>query len=185
MRLATHATPTDLHALLSEGDGPARAPRPGGVRIGQLLVEQGAMTAAQVRKLLAAQKRNGRPFGVLAEEMFGVSPRAVEGAWVRQYVLNGDTVDPAADGAVDPAVLPLLDRRQAWQFRLLPMGRTGGRGVGHLRVATSAGSLVRALNFAARQFDGPVDVHLAPSDKLAEALRRHYPVPEAMAAMAL
>ena len=184
MRLATHATPTDLHALLSADDANAAPARPGGVRIGQLLVEQGAMTAAQVRRLLAAQRRSGRPFGVLAEEMFGVSPRAVEGAWVRQYVLNSLMVDPLAAGAVDPAVVPLLDRRQAWQFRILPMGRRGAGDGAHLAVATSAGSLVRAVNFSARHFPGPVDVHLAPSDKLAAALMRHYPVPESMARLA-
>ena len=51
------------------------------LHLGDLLVRNGVMTARQRDDVLDAQRTRGGPFGALAEEMFGVSPRAVEQAW--------------------------------------------------------------------------------------------------------
>jgi hypothetical protein len=57
-----------------------------GIQIGQLLIEQGVLTPTQVDHILKVQKISHRPFGDLAERLFGISPQAVEDAWVQQYM---------------------------------------------------------------------------------------------------
>ena len=147
-----------------------------GIQIGQLLVEQGVLTAHQVRHILKVQKLSHRPFGDLAERLFGVDPRAVEDAWVEQYLRVTGTVD-LQDQEIDTDCLRLLNRRQAWQFHLLPLARDGES----LRMATSRTELVRSVNFASRKIDEPVHFVLAERHQLREFLMKHYPVPEHIA----
>jgi hypothetical protein len=64
-----------------------------GVQIGQLLVEQGALSEAQVQHILAVQKMSHRPFGDLAERLYGINPKAIEDAWVEQYIRIAGVVD--------------------------------------------------------------------------------------------
>src|SRR5438552_9568459 len=64
-----------------------------GIPIGQLLVEQGVLTPRQVEHILKVQKESHRPFGDLAERLFGINPRAVEDAWVEQYTRTVGIVD--------------------------------------------------------------------------------------------
>jgi len=54
----------------------ARAHR--GIPIGQLLIEQGVLDERQVAHILRVQKESHRPFGDLAERLYGINPRAVE-----------------------------------------------------------------------------------------------------------
>ena len=49
-----------------------------GIPIGQLLVQQGVLTHKQVQHILEVQRLSHRPFGDLAERLYGVSPEAVE-----------------------------------------------------------------------------------------------------------
>ena len=146
-----------------------------GIQIGQLLVEQGVLTDRQVRHILQVQKMSHRPFGDLAERLYGVCPRAVEDAWVEQYLRLAGTVDLDAL-RIDEQCLRLLNRRQAWQFHLLPLGRRP-----ELEMATTADSLVRSVNFAARTVDEPVHFLIAERQQLRAFLMKHYPVPEFLA----
>lgn len=149
-----------------------------GIRIGQLLVEQGVLTDAQVQHILKVQKESGRPFGDLAERLFGISPKAVEDAWVEQYVRTAGLVD-LNDIEIETDCLRLLNRRQAWQFHILPTNRDSE--LGELSIATTPQNLVRAINFATRSIDEPVSVMLAERKQLREFLMKHYPVPEFLA----
>lgn len=150
-----------------------------GIQIGQLLVEQGVLTEKQVQHILQVQRISHRPFGDLAERLYGVSPEAIEDAWVHQYVELAGVVD-LEEYDVDVACLRLVNRRQAWQFHLLPLGRDQY----NLSIATDAAGLVRAVNFAARRLNEPVCVVIAEHGQLREFLMRHYPVPEHMASFA-
>jgi hypothetical protein len=151
-----------------------------GIQIGQLLVEQGALTQAQVDHILKVQKVSQRPFGDLAERLYGISPKAVEDAWVQQYLrivgvgVDLDTIE------VDTDCLRLLNRRQAWQFHLLPLNRQDDA----LQMATSSENLVRSVNFATRTVDEPVHFLIAEREQLREFLMKHYPVPEFIAQFA-
>lgn len=146
--------------------------QPNGVRIGELLVEAGVLSREQVDEILAEQKRIGRPFGDLAERMFSVEPQAIERAWIEQYIALGTEVDLDTQH-VDIEVLRLLNRRQAWQFRLLPLHREHEEMV----VATTRHDLPRAVNFAWRKLNDPVFFVIAKRPQLERFLMEHYPWP--------
>jgi len=147
-----------------------------GIQIGQLLVEQGVLSDVQVQRILEEQKKPLRPFGDLAERMFGIDPKAVEDAWVQQYLRIAGVVD-LDDIKIETDCLRKLNRRQAWQFHLMPTNREND----NLNMATSAESLVRSVNFATRSIDEPVYFLIAERQQLREFLMKHYPVPNFLA----
>lgn len=147
-----------------------------GIPIGQLLIEQGVLTEPQVRHILKVQKMSHRPFGDLAERLYGIDPRAVEDAWVEQYLRTVGIVD-LDELEVDSQCLRLLNRRQAWQFHLLPLHREENS----LQMATSPEDLVRSVNFSTRKIDEPVHFLIAERAQLREFLMKHYPVPQFLA----
>ena len=147
------------------------------IQIGQLLVEQGVLTDKQVQHILAVQKVSHRPFGDLAERLYGIDAKAVEDAWVEQYLRIAGVVD-LADQQVETECLRMLNRRQAWQFHILPLHRDEQR---DLNMATSADNLVRSVNFATRKLDEPVNFVIAERKQLREFLMKHYPVPQFLA----
>src|SRR5690606_14849299 len=113
------------------------------LRLGDLLVRNGALTEAQRDSVLDYQRLTGRPFGELAERLFGVGQQAVEQAWAEQYGMIAQRVDPRTE-RVDAEALSMIDRRQAWQFRVLPIRFEAGE----LMICTTQDHLVRALKFA-------------------------------------
>lgn len=158
-------TPTQQEATALEG-----------IRIGELLVEQGVLDERQVRHILRVQKATGRPFGDLAERLFGVNPRVIEDAWVEQYIRISGVVD-LEQQQIDEECLRRLNRRQAWQFYLLPLHREDDE----LHMATSPTHLVRAVNFVTHSIDEPVFLRIAKRHQLRDFLMRHYPVPDYIA----
>ena len=148
-----------------------------GIQIGQLLVEQGVLTEKQVAHILKVQKISHRPFGDLAERLYGINPSAIEDAWVQQYIRIAGTVD-LNEQRMDEQCLRLINRRQAWQFHVLPMNRDEQE---NLNMATTAQSLVRAVNFSTRKLDEPVHFQIAERRQLREFLMKHYPVPQFIA----
>ena len=148
-----------------------------GIQIGQLLVEQGVLTEKQVAHILKVQKVSHRPFGDLAERLYGIAPRAIEDAWVQQYLRIAGTVD-LDEQKMDEECLRLINRRQAWQFHVLPMNRDESQNV---NLATTAEGLVRAVNFSTRKIDEPVYFQIAERAQLREFLMKHYPVPQFIA----
>jgi hypothetical protein len=147
-----------------------------GIRIGELLVEQGILTPKQVDHILVVQKRTQRPFGDLAEKLFGIDPKAVEDAWVQQYIRLAGTVN-LEDQRIDEECLRTLNKRQAWQFQALPLHRQKL----DLQIATTADNLVRAVNFATRSINEPVYFLVAEREQLRNFLMKHYPVPDFIA----
>jgi hypothetical protein len=147
-----------------------------GIPIGQLLVEQGVLTDAQVSHILVVQKESHRPFGDLAERLYGIDPKAVEDAWVEQYLRTVGITD-LEEIRIETDTLRLLNRRQAWQFHMLPTNRDNGT----IDIATTSDNLVRAANFSARRIDEPVFFLIAEREQLREFLMKHYPVPNFIA----
>lgn len=147
-----------------------------GIQIGQILMQQGVLTEAQVKHILRVQRACHRPFGDLAERLFGVSARAVEDAWVAQYSQIAGVVD-LDQLRIDQDCLRQLNRRQAWQFHVLPLHRDDE----HLHLATSSENLVRAVNFASQKVEEPIYFVIAEREQLREFLMKHYPVPQHIA----
>ena len=81
------------------------------------------------------------------------------------------------DLEIDIECLRTINRRQAWQFHILPTHREGGL----LKIATDADHLVRSLNFTTNRIEEPVGFIVAEREQLHEFLMRHYPVPQHMA----
>ncbi len=150
-----------------------------GIRIGEILIEQGILTERQVRHILQVQRSVNRPFGDLAERLYKVDARAVEDAWVEQYVRVAGVID-LSEIETDKECLRLMNRRQAWQFHAAPIHREDD----HLGIATTAEGLVRAVNFSTRKFDEPVYFVIAEKKQLREFLMKHYPVPQFIAEFA-
>ncbi len=147
-----------------------------GIRIGELLVEQGVLNERQVRHILQVQKATGRPFGDLAERLYNIEPHLIEDAWVEQYVRISGVID-LEEQEIDSQCLRTLNQRQAWQFHLLPMHREEDE----LHLATSQESLVRAVNFLTHKMDEPVFLRIAEREQLRSFLMKHYPVPDFIA----
>lgn len=141
------------------------------LHLGELLVRHNIITPAQRDEVLAAQRDRGGAFGALAEEMFGVSPDAVERAWAEQYAGIAPTVDPRVMH-ISTQALEAINRRQAWQFRMLPLELRGDG----LIACTTQESLVRALRFAGWRLGYSCQFVLADPTALGEALCAHYPM---------
>lgn len=146
------------------------------LKLGEILARQGILDERQVQHILAVQKTVNRPFGDLAERLYGIKAQAVEDAWVDQYLTLAEKIDL---GEIEPdaACQKLVNRRQAWQFHIAPLYRDGD----HLAVATTADSLVRAVNFATRRFGEPTYFVIAEKAQLDAHLMQHYPVPAFLA----
>jgi len=141
------------------------------IRLGDILIERGLITSSERDEILRQQSITPRPFGELAERMFGVSPAEVEEAWADQYSSYAEHVDPEAM-EVDSRLLSLLERRQAWQFGILPILFDGNE----LVMCTSRRHLIRALKFVGWRLSEPAHFVLADPASLGRALMRHYPL---------
>jgi hypothetical protein len=147
-------------------------PKP--IRIGEILVEQGVLSEQQVFEIVQAQKRLHLPFGVLAERMFDVTLESIENAWIEQYHRFTGTID-LGQQSFDERALRMINRRQAWQFEILPVGFEP---TGELLMAASRRRLARAVTFATNRLDKVVYFRIAESDQIQQFLKQHYPMPE-------
>lgn len=144
------------------------------IRIGQILMERGVLTEQQVFEIVQQQRVRGLPFGVLAEQMFDVTVESIEQAWIEQYFrMTGEYELREKD--IDLRALKLINRRQAWQFEILPLRFEQS---GELLMAASRHRLARAVTFAANRIEPVVFFRIADNEQLREFLRKHYPMPE-------
>ena len=150
-----------------------------GLKIGEILVQQGILTNDQVAHVLSVQRAVGRPFGDLVERLYGIDPNVVQDAWVEQYADLVGRIDLSSVD-VDSECVALVTRRQAWQFHFVPLFRDSES----LHVATTPESLVRAVNFATRTLAEPVYFRLTDRKQLNAFLMQHYPVPNFLAQFA-
>lgn len=144
------------------------------VQIGQVLIEQGILNEQQVLEVVQAQRQKSLPFGVLAEQMFDVTVQSIEQAWIEQYCRFTGTVDLSKE-AIDQKVLKSINRRQAWQFEILPLRYEPE---GELLIAASRNRLARAVTFVANRLEPVVFFRIAESQQLRQFLKNHYPMPE-------
>lgn len=145
------------------------------IRIGEILIEQGVLSEQQVFEILQVQRKSGTPFGVLAEQLFDVTVQSIENAWIEQYHrFTGGQIDLAKQ-QIDQEALTLINRRQAWQFEILPLRFEQN---GELLMAASRRRLARAVTFVASKIKPIVYFRIAESADLRSFLRKHYPMPE-------
>ena len=141
------------------------------LRLGDILVTRGVLTEAQKNEALDYQADRAEPFGAICERLFHIDPGAIEEAWAAQYVGLTRKVDPRIEVYQD-AALELITRRQAWQFRVLPI-----RFDDHdLMICTTAQHVRRALRFSMNFIPVPVYVVIADPLPLGEAMCARYPI---------
>lgn len=148
------------------------------LRLGDLLVRNGVLTTDQRDFILEQQREMGRPFGELAERLFGVSAADVEQAWAEQYAALSAPVDPRRYRP-NAELLGRVTKRQAWQFEVLPLKHEGDE----LLLCTTQENLPRAMKFAGWRLGEAVSFVLASPKALGEALEKHYPMGGMTAAM--
>ncbi len=141
------------------------------VRIGEVMVQNGLLTPDQVKIILKEQQELQRPFGELAERLFNVGERDVERAWALQYAEIVEHVDPY-NYDIEASAVGLITRRQAWQFRMMPLSHDAAEVV----VVTVVQHLPRAMRFAMRQFEAPCYFVLTDAESLSDILTDHYPL---------
>jgi hypothetical protein len=142
------------------------------VRLGEVLVAAGVLSEQQVQMILEQQQEQHKPFGLLCEQLCDVSAEVVEDAWASQYATLTRTVDPSVE-VFDDRALQLVTRRQAWQFRVLPIRFDDAE----LMIATTSQHLRRALRFANNVLGVPLYFVMTSPEALGEALGRHYSLP--------
>lgn len=142
------------------------------IRLGTILVQRGVLDEHQVQRVLRIQQESGQPFGLLCERLYDIPASKIESAWAKQYAMLVEKTDFTS---VDPdsEVLDMVSRRQAWQFRVMPLSWDGCE----LTMATTPNDLCRALRFANNVIDRAVYFVMASPNSLDEALRRYYPMP--------
>ncbi len=141
------------------------------IRLGDLLVLKGVITDEQKHQILETQIGRVRPFGAIAEELFGVTPEDIEEAWGEQHAHLAERINPATADA-HPMTRSFIDRRQAWQFRVVPI-RFDGREL--VCVSTPQG-LARAMRFVGWAIDRPVRFAVCDEEKMLAGLQRLYPM---------
>jgi len=141
------------------------------LRLGEMLVDMGVLSPDQRDAILEHQRVSPRPFGVLAEELFGVDPGAVEQAWAHQYAQIAPRLDPRGIEP-DAGALALVSRRQAWQFGVIPV-RMGAR---ELIAATAPAFLARAMRFVGWRLEHDVSFAICTPEQLVAGLEIHYPI---------
>lgn len=141
------------------------------MRLGDLLVERGVISAEQRDNVLEQQRLAQRPFGLLAEEMLGVAPRAVESAWATQYAQYAEQID-LADACPQHDAMSLIESRQAWQFGVVPVRLEDEE----LVIATTVDRLPRALRFAGWRVPVQCRFCICTETELSTALEKHYPM---------
>ena len=143
------------------------------MRIGEMLVSAGLLSNDQIDSILRRQQSHPEPFGLLAQRMYGLDPQRIEDVWTETTVRLAEVVRPN-DDEIDPNVLDLITRRQAWQFRFLPVRLERD---GALLAATTKQHLSRAVRFATRVLDRPCSFLMTDVEYLAAKLEELYPLP--------
>ena len=91
-------------------------------KLGQILLDQGLVTEADLRRALEAQNKDNKRLGEQLIELGVLSPQAMISALARHLNVKGCQL---RHGLIDPAIARLLDREEATRLRALPMFKVG------------------------------------------------------------
>ena len=141
------------------------------LKLGDLLVQYEVLTPEQRDLVLKEQETNPRPFGMLAEELFGVDPGIIEHAWAVQFAQISPRIDPCAI-EYDEELHSVITGRQAWQFGFIPVERLQDGIV----CVTSIECLARALRFVGWRVEEPCSFVICDHHALEVGLSMVYPM---------
>ena len=151
--------------------------RPERIRLGDLLVQQGLITAAQLDQALAAQRASGRKLGRVFIDSGWVNEIQIAQALARQ--LRAPYVD-LAKRSVRPEVARLLPEVQARRLRAMVIEETPQG----LRVGMADPTDLTAYDEIARIVRREIELVVVAESQLLGAIDRSYRHTEAIAGLA-
>ncbi len=112
-------------------------------KMGNLLIEAGALTEQQVKKVLKKQKRSGDRFGHIAYEQFHVPARNIWEAYAKQVA---PLCTPTSFEMEETEITAMLSVpiKDVWQYRILPLRHEDDM----LVCAATRQSLAKALAYS-------------------------------------
>lgn len=137
--------------------------------MGEILVSEGFLTEMQVEEILAEQRHNRKPFGLLANMMCGVPEEEIWKAYAHQMAEYVEEIDLVCE-VRDPRVADILTVREAWSHLMMPLRIDGDA----LIVATSRGRLADAMAYAHGRFNMYVHFVYADRIQLEQYIMEHY-----------
>ena len=143
--------------------------RPERIRLGDLLIQEALITAAQLDAALVDQKKSGRKLGRIFIDRQWVTEVQIAKAVARQ--LRAPFID-LASRTLRPEVAGLLPETHARRLRALPI-EDGGSG-GALRVAMADPTDLNAYDEVARLTRREIDLVVVAESQLLAALDRVY-----------
>ena len=152
-------------------------PRPERVRLGDLLVQQGLITEAQLGLALIAQKQSGRKLGRMIIDNGWVDEVQIAKALAKQ--LRAPFVD-MSKRSVRPEVARLLPETQARRLRALPLEETPSG----VRVGMADPTDLAAYDEIARLVKREVELAVVAESQLLSAIDRSYHHTEEIAGLA-
>jgi len=138
-------------------------------QIGHILVDRGVMRIEHVAAVLERQKQDLRPFGKLAESMFGITVDEVAAALAEQFRHRCSWVNLAHQN-LDPQCLIQLEPAQAWDHLLLPLRYENGE----LIFATALETLEMAIALLQRYVYQPFHLVLCEMRQLEQFIAERY-----------
>src|SRR3954453_22305813 len=101
---------------------PPNSPRPK-LRIGEVLVQEGLLSEAQLKKALIEQQSSGRPLGEMLMEQGVISGATLVQMLARNLGVPGVQL---RHGLIDPAVFKMVGADEAERLLSLPMFKVHG-----------------------------------------------------------
>lgn len=138
-------------------------------QIGQIMIEQNVLTQEQVDRLLADQREADKPFGELAETMYGIDEHKVHQALADQIAYRAPQIKLCQE-AFEPEVLGVITAREAWDTLVLPIRVEDGE----LLCATTVETLPAAIELLSEKLDLPYRFALAEMRPIEEFIANMY-----------
>ena len=136
-------------------------------RIGEILLERGVVTQAQLQKALAHQQEHGGLLGQIFIEMGFVTEQEVALALTAQY---GFPYLPLENYEIEDGVTKLVPEQVARQYCLIPVDRVGNA----LTVAMADPSNVQAVDDLEMLTTCVVQTFVATPTDIRNAIDRYY-----------
>ena len=145
--------------------------RPERIRLGDLLIQEALITAAQLDAALVDQKKSGRKLGRIFIDRQWVTEVQIAKAVARQ--LRAPFID-LANRTLRPEVAALLPETHARRLRALPIEDGGSGGSNALRVAMADPTDLNAYDEVVRLTRREIDLAVVAESQLLAALDRVY-----------
>lgn len=151
----------------------ARNVRPAGAteKLGQMLKGAGLITAEQLRKALALQKRDGRKIGSALVKLGAIDEEILATFLGMQKGIEGV---PLAERRIGRDLLRLVPRELAYRLGAVPVSKSGRT----LTVVMVDPGDRKAKDLLAKETGLSIEAAIAPQTSIWNALKKYYPEEE-------